>query len=138
MPVVATLHLAESSGAFQFWGTLIYQYLSAGATVTARVISSGLSLPGIAVALDVDHPIEETTVAGPGLAAPLSSRWLQIALPAPITDIIDAAGVAIVAFNLAISNTKPFQPDKAFNDQAALDLTKDLRLLQRRGLDEEL
>jgi hypothetical protein len=128
VPVVATLGIVADGADADFWSALIYQYVSGGTLITADAttdpISSGSASMQTAVALKLDETVDETTLAGVGLQASVLSRWLQVNLPAPITDFVAAAGVTTSAITLAVRNQHPFAPDAAFNDQTPLELTQ--------------
>ena len=121
VPVFVTLEIAPSGADDGFWGALIYEYVSGGALISARLPTSN-SGP---LLLTLDKTVDETTVAGVGLQAPARSRWVQVSLPAPITDFVAASGVKASAITLSVRNQSSFAPDMAFSDQTPLDLTKD-------------
>jgi hypothetical protein len=127
VPVMATLRIAARGADPAFWRALIYQYFSGGSLMTAGATAEPISSDSTqtAVALKLDDPIDQTIVAGVGLQAPVRSRWLQVNLPAPITDFVASSGVTISAMMLAVGNQRPFAPDMAFSDQTPLELSKD-------------
>jgi Baseplate J-like protein len=131
VPVIVTLAFARpKTGAppaevTALFDALLYQYWSGGdlATATAKTTLSVAS--GWVVQVDLQPPIDVTSVQGVGLLAGASSRWLQLALAAPFRDVRFIGEVQIAKASLGVKNQYPLAPDLAFNDKTPLDLTKE-------------
>ena len=78
--------------------------------------------------LPVPASIDETSLQGPGLSIAIQNgvtgRWLQGALPSPVTDLHagQAAGLRNVTLRVTADG---LTPDFVFNDDIPLDVTKD-------------
>jgi hypothetical protein len=89
---------------------------------SGAVVSVVLSTP--LVRLPVGTAIGQTALQGPGLSSAVTGRWLQGALPFPVTDLRASEGTGLRNLALRVS-ADGLTPDLVFSDDTPLDVTKE-------------
>jgi len=109
-----------------FFGAMTFGYASGGTPVTAVPSRAGQPAAGTVALTLTTGPVDQQTLAAPGLAGPVTGRWLRTALTRPLP--LDPVAQDLTVTSAAISVSRGgLLPDTLIAGQATADPSKDFQ-----------